>query len=466
MATLKIPELYPTQVAFFNSKAKYTAFGGAKAGGKSFAVRTLASCLCLKYSGLQCLILRRTYPELYSNHVRPLQVLLNVYDTNPQNRIAEYKADRKEFLFPNSSRIALGTCDNDREVGKHQGQSFDVIFFEEATMIPKDYYDLIKISNRLSGFIPLEYDFQPRQYFTCNPGGVGHQWVKAMFIDNPEINQDGSDYVFIPSKVYDNKYIMDNNPDYVAELESLPEKMRRALLHGDWDAFEGQFFDEFDRDIHVLKEPFVIPNHWRVYRTRDYGLDMLACYWIAVDPENNAYIYKELYEPDLIVSEAAHKINSMTTEKIFMDIAPPDLYNRNAETGKSAVDIFQEYGQYLTKASSDRVNGWLAVKEWLKAVKDQQGGYHPKLRVFPNCHNLIRTLPLLIHNPRKPNDCETEPHEITHAPDALRYFCISWTYAPAQRVNSQKDDFIEWVNKTLKQKNKEARLRKGELFVW
>ena len=412
---LVIPKLYPKQVEFINSKARYTGYGGANGGGKSFVVRITASVLALKYPGIQILILRKTFPELYNNHVKPLRQFLQSDNPNKDQVFAKYDSTRKEFIFPNNSRIVCGTHENDKEVGKHQGNSYDVIFFEECTFMLKEHYDLITISNRLSGNIPTEYGFQPRQYFTCNPGNVGHTWVKAMFIDNPEVNKPGSDYVFIPSLVFDNEYLMENDPNYVKTLENLPEKLRRARLYGDWDAFEGQFFDEFDRDIHVI-DPFPIPSNWRIYRTRDYGLDMLACYWIAVDYENNAYVFKELYERDLIVSEAGKKINDMTTEPIYLDIAPPDLYNRNAQTGKSAVDIFrEESGHYLTKASNDRVNGWLAVKEWLAMTIDQQGNKHPKLRIFKNCTNLIRCLPLLIFDEKNPNDCKTEPHEITHS---------------------------------------------------
>ena len=463
MAKLVIPKLYPKQVQFINSKAKYTLFGGARGGGKSFVVRIDATGKALKYPGCQILLLRKTYPELYNNHIRPLQIFLRSYHQDPNERIAEYKDNRKEFIFPNGSRIVLGTCDNDREVDKHHGQSYDIIYFEEAQMMPKEHYDRIKLSNRLSGFIPLEYNFKPIQRFSGNPGNVGHQWLKEMFIDNPETNITESDYEFIPSLVFDNEYLMENNPEYVSELENLPEKLKRAMLYGDWDAFEGQFFDDFDRDIHVI-DPFPIPTNWRIYRTRDYGLDMLAAYWIAVSPDNFAYVFKELYRENLIVSEAARQINEMTTEPIYMDIAPPDLWNRHPETGKSAADIFREYGHFLTKASNDRVNGWLAVKEWLKVIKDDQGQMRPRLRIFKNCHNLIRTLPLLVHNPKKPNDCLTEPHEITHAPDALRYFCSSWTFAPQYNPEqSFKDEIIEWVNKALKEKHKN---KKGELFTW
>ena len=141
----------------------------------------------------------------------------------------------------------------------------------------------------------MQKPFSPRMYFTCNPGGVGHTWVKRLFIDRDyQGNERPEDYTFIKSLVYDNKFLMDNDPDYIRTLENLPENRRKAMLDGDWDIFEGQYFPEFSRDIHVI-EPFAIPSDWRRYRALDYGLDMLACYWIAVDGQNKSYVYKELY---------------------------------------------------------------------------------------------------------------------------------------------------------------------------
>ena len=180
---------------------------------------------------------------------------------------------------------------------------------------------------------------------------------------------------------------------------------------------------------------------------------MCATYWAACDYENNFYIYKELYEPGLIVSEAGRRINSMTDEKIYIDFAPPDLYNKNSQTGKSAADIFySDCGHILTKANNDRPNGWLAVKEMLALKKDSQGNYKPKLFICENCVNLIRTLPLLVFDPKKPDDCLKDPHEITHAPDSLRYLCASWTSAPVriqdieERVYTPLDTYSRFKN--------------------
>ena len=431
-------EPYPKQVRFFNSTKRYVAYGGARGGGKSWAARTKAMLLALNYDGIQILLLRRTLKELRENHVLPLVTRLQ--------GIAKYNAQDKEFIFPNGSRILLGYCAAESDVLQYQGQAYDVIFLEEATQFTEFQFTTLTETNRSSGM--MKEKFPPRMYFTCNPGGIGHTWVKRLFIDKDYRNKENpNNYDFIPSTVYDNEFIMTNNPEYIENLENLPEMRKRAMLYGDWDAFEGQYFGEFNRDIHVI-EPFIIPEHWNRYTTKDYGLDMLANYWIAVDTHNYVYIYKELYESDLIVSAAAKRIKEVnSTDKVTIKYAPPDLENRQKDTGKSIVDLFRENGEYLNKSDNSRVAGWMAVKEWLKVIdsKDIETGEPIKtsrLKIFSNCTNLIRCLPLLQCDEKNPNDVATEPHELTHAPDALRYFCIM-RQCPTIEVKKKRDDFFD-----------------------
>ena len=109
-------------------------------------------------------------------------------------------------------------------------------------------------------------------------------------------------------------------------------------------------------------------------------------------------------------------------EELCRILAPPDLWNRRQDSGKSAAALFYEHGLRLTRASNDRVQGWYALKEWLRPCRDECGRPAARLRIFPNCKNLIRTLPQLCHDEKNPNDTAQSPHELTHAPDALRYF--------------------------------------------
>ena len=421
--TFDIGTLYPKQIEFCKAKNKYICYGGARGGGKSHISRIKMCLLALNYPGIQILLLRRTLKELRENHVMQLQKLLK--------GIAVYKESTKEFVFPNGSRIVLGYCDAEKDVLQYQGQAYEVITMEEATMFTEFQFQSLTESNRMSG--NMKSDFTPRMYFTCNPGGVGHQWVKRLFIDKDyKETEIPEDYKFIPSLVFENKYLMENDPGYIRTLENLPEDRKQAMLYGNWDIFDGQFFPEFNRNIHVI-EPFVIPDEWNRYIALDYGLDMCAVVFVAIDTRGNAYVYNEIYKSNLIVSEAIQTLKSIMRDKKYKGIyAPPDLFNRNRDTGKSTSELFFDAGIDFIKASNDRIQGWLQVKEWINVfnTRNEQTGESyktSKLKIFSNCTNLIRCIPQLQHDEKEPNDCATEPHEITHIPDALRYFCIMHT---------------------------------------
>ncbi|HPR90052.1 MAG TPA: hypothetical protein PLD93_01320, partial [Synergistaceae bacterium] len=392
-----------------------------KGGGKSFICRWKATFLCLKYPGIRILVLRKTFPELRQNHQLPLQKDLN--------GVATFKESEKVFIFPNGSRIQLGFCDTDSDVFQYIGVEYDVMFIDEASLMTEYQLEMLKSCVRGVNAFPK------RTYYATNPGGPGHAYLKRLFIDRVYKEKENPDnYVFIPARVYDNTALMEAQPDYVDQLESLPEDLRRAYLDGDWNIFAGQYFTEWDTSLHII-EPFVMPPSWRHYLSLDYGLDMLACYWIAVDEYGKAYVYRELYQSGLIVSEAAAKImqiNKEMNENIFAAYAPPDLWNRRNDTGKSAAEIFAESGLYLARATNNRVQGWYNLKEWLHPAIGEQGQRTCALKIFKNCVNLIRCLPLLQFDEKDPNDTKREPHEITHAPDAIRYF-VAGRPMPAQK---------------------------------
>lgn len=436
---LKIPEFYPKQIEFMESRSRYTAYGGARGGGKSFSARWKVILLAFRYAGIQILLLRRTLPELRENHLIPLQKILHTNDKDKRTHLAEYKEVTKEFLFPNGARIRLGYCDTENDVLQYQGQQFDVIVMEEATHFTEFQFQALTESNRPSGL--MEEAFRPRMYFTCNPGGVGHLWVKRLFIDREYRNSEKpEDYTFVPSLVYENAWLMENDPDYVRTLENLPEARRKAMLYGKWDVFDGQFFDEFNESVQVIS-PEALPPSFRLYRVFDYGLDMFAAYHIIVLPDGTKRVINEIYEKNLIVSEAAKTLKERTRtlgfseSDVALTLAPSDLWNTNSQTGKSTAEMFSDYGVYLTKVDRNREAGWLAVKELLRPyeIKDMYTGNPIKvsnLRIYSVCKNLIRCIPLLQYDEKKQNDCATEPHEITHAPDALRCFATYWTSGP------------------------------------
>ena len=373
----------------------------------------------MKYPRSKQLILRRTLPELEKSLIR---VCLGLFDGS----IYRYNAAKHTGTFSNGSIIDFGYCDRENDVYKYQSAEYDIIRFDELTHFTEDMY--IYLMSRLRGT-----NSYPKQIkSSTNPGGVGHSWVKERFIDrccNGIFSDGNGTRQFIPAKVSDNSFLMKNDKGYINRLNRLGEKDRRALLYGDWDIFDGQYFSEFRRSIHVVR-PFSIPKHWKRYFTMDYGLDMFAGYFIAVDTQGKAYVYREIYKPNLIISAAAKEIIAAGEKDISVYYAPPDLYSRRQDTGKSVAEIFAEHGILLAKSENSRVQGWYNLKEWLTPYKDEMGNVTANMVIFENCTNLIRTLPALTFDRTNPNDVAVHPHEITHAPDAIRYF-VSGRPSPA-----------------------------------
>lgn len=400
----------PRQREFFLARERFVAYGGARGGGKSWAVRQKAVAGALRWPGIRILIVRRTYPELEATLIRPLVGEV----TRPGREVAKYRGERRVVEFFNGSMIRFGhlTLGN---LGEYQGQEYDWVFLDEATQFTQEEFRTLGAVLRGTG------DFPRRMYLTCNPGGIGHQWVKRLFVDRRYVGaEDPADYRFIPATVEDNKVLLKHSPEYARLLDLLPESLRRGHRYGRWDAFEGQFFPEFDVDKHV--EPCQPQPGWRLYRAIDYGLDMFACLWIGVDGGGRYHVYREVQEPGLIVSQAARLAATLTPagEEILCTAAPPDLWSTQKDTGRTMEELFAQNGLPLTRVASSRVAGWMAVKEALRPGEDGR----PGLVIDPGCRGLIENLPALRHSERNPSDCDVNPHNITHICDALRYFCV------------------------------------------
>ena len=446
MPDLNLGTLNPKQVLFYQSKAKYTAYGGARGGGKTHAIRIRAVMGALSYAGINILIIRRTYAELQANHIEPILKM------GLEPMFATYNRQLHKLYFHNGSVITFGHFNSyDAAFNEYQGQEFDWIFFDEATQFTYQEFRL------MGGCLRGVNDFPKRMYLTCNPGGIGHRWVKRLFIDkiyktdseNPEENEDPKEYYFIQALVDDNTALMNSEGgrEYLKSLAQLPENIRQAHRYGDWDVLSGNYFPEFTEGKHTCK-PFKIPKWWKRYRAFDYGLDMLACFWFAVDENGRVYCYRELYKKDLVVSDAARIIQEHTgvNEKIEITFAPPDLWSRQKDTGKSMAELFMTNGLAIVKASNNRVQGWLQVKEFLK---DEDG--KPGLVFFDNCKRIIEELGEIQADENNPNDVAKEPHDITHGPDGIRYFCISRSLPgePETVVEEEEEETLNDYDETM-----------------
>lgn len=449
MSTIDLSMISDKQYKFLCAEEKHIGFGGARGGGKSWSVRTKAKILAAVYKGIKILIVRRTFPELINNHVNPL--LGELYG------IAKYNKTDKVFTFRNGSTIKFGYCNNDRDLEQYQGAEYDVIFLDEATQLQEMW--IKKITACLRGV----NNFPKRIYYTCNPGGVSHGYFKRLFIDRKyEEGENPDDYRFIQSLVTDNKALMESQPDYIKQLEALPPKLRKAWLEGDWDIFEGQFFEDFRttpdhrlcadagitqeealeqrRFTHVIK-PFDLKKgecrRWAIVRSYDFGYAKpFSCAWWAIDFEGTLYRILELYGCTKTPNEGVKWSPEEQFKKIreienthpwlkgrdITGVADPAIWD--ASRGESIADTAMKYGIYFTPGDHERIPGWMQMH--YRFQFDANG--YPRMYIFENCKGFIRTIPEMMYSETKPEDLDTSLED--HIADEARYMCMSRPISP------------------------------------
>lgn len=279
------------QKAFIDAKCDEVLFGGAAGGGKSFGQLIDAMLFALRYGGSRQLILRRTLGELDRTLVSGALALY------PQ-RLYSYNVSHHIGRFINGSVIEFGYCDSRADALRYQSAEYDVIRFDELTHFSEEVYTYL--ISRVRG----ANDFPKQVKSTTNPGGIGHEWVKRRFVDigesEREYETEAGTRIFLRAGVSDNFFLMKKDKDYIKRLKNLSESDRRALLEGEWNISEGRYFDEWSAERHVVKA-FTVPREWRRFFTMDYGLDMLAGYFVALDGTGKAYVYKEIYESNLMI---------------------------------------------------------------------------------------------------------------------------------------------------------------------
>ena len=463
--TLDIPAPSEKQRQFLRDKHRIVAYGGARGGGKSWAVRVKAVLLAYEYPGIKLMIVRRTFPELRANHIVPLCELLRCGEDRTRH-LAEYNDSRKEIVFPNGSAILFRFCDTDRDAQRFQGTEADVLFIDEATQ------QIEETVKKLTACVRGVNAFPKRVYLTCNPGGPGHGWVKRLFIDRRfEQGEQSGDYSFIQALVTDNPALMRADPDYVQQLEALPPKLREAWLHGRWDIYEGQFFEDFRPEVdlaaaraagceasaeelraqgrwtHVI-EPIDLTrgraSSWRICRSYDFGYGRpFSCAWWAVDGEGVIYRILELYGCGSVPNEGM----KWTPERQFSEIARierehPWLRGRNilgvadpaiwdASRGESIAETAARCGVYFTPGDNKRIPGWMQMH--YRFQFDENG--YARMYIFSHCKAFIRTIPLLRYDAHSPEDLDSSQED--HVADECRYFCMSRPVGPLRPVEER-----------------------------
>lgn len=459
MSTIDLSKISDKQYRFLTDGHRHVGYGGARGGGKSWAVRTKAKILAAVYAGIKVLIVRRTFPELLNNHINQLREELH--------GLAKFNKSEKVFTFPNGSTIKFGYCNCDGDLGQYQGAEYDVIFLDEATQLQEEW--IKKINACVRGV----NNFPKRTYYTCNPGGASHGYIKRLFIDRRfEEAEKPEDYSFTQALVQDNRALMETQPEYVAELETLPPKLREAWLYGKWDVYEGQFFEDFrtepdakkcreagitveeareqGRWTHVIK-PFDLCSGerrgWNIMRSYDfgYGKPFSLGYW-AVDYDGVLYRILEIYgctkEPNEGVKwspdEQFRRFREFENEhpwlkgrKIVDSVADPAIWD--ASRGERIAETAERYGIYFSPGDNARIPGWMQVHYRLQF--DDNG--YARMYVFEGCNAFIRTIPLMMYSQTKPEDLDTAMED--HVADEVRYMCMS---RPIKPVAAKKEELV------------------------
>lgn len=444
----------PKQAMFHASRANEILYGGAAGGGKTKAIVMDALFRCLKWPNTVAVIFRRSYRELEDTDIKEAQA------SYPEG-LATYNAGRHEFKLVNGSKILFRHCENEADRFKYSGLEAQFMYFDELTTFTQVIYDFLKTRLRAKkslGVVPIVRS-------ASNPGNIGHGWVKKEFVDAGPYMEIREQEIYsealhkskkittqyIPSLATENPYITD---DYVFELEQKPDALKRALLNGDWDSFEGQVFTEFAnkpehyldrRWTHVIA-PFDIPHDWPRYMSFDHGYsEPFACQWWAIDHKGTAYLYREWYGCVPRKADTGIKLTPVQIADGILEREEPEIADnirvvRTADPaifdksrGFSVADQMapgyqgRSRGVLFNKGDNTRIAGKMEVHERLRF--DSEG--RPGMYIFSTCTDWIRTVPNLPYDEKKREDVDSDAED--HDYDAMRYFLMDHPMTPSKK---------------------------------
>ena len=446
----------PRQAALMRRFEDEALYGGAAGGGKSDCAlaEALRQVEIPHYRGL---ILRKTFPQLSELIDRSGELYHSAF------RGAKYNESKHVWTFPSGAKIYFGSMQHTRDRTNYQGKRYDFIDFDELTQFTFDEYSYLFSRNRPNG--PGTRCYMRAQ---ANPGGIGHGWVKERFITPaPPMTTiweevvirfpDGREEIrkksriFVPSTIFDNKILLQNDPDYITRLASMPEAEKQALLYGNWDTFAGQVFTEWRDDpdhyhdrlnTHVI-QPFLVPKEWRVLCAMDWGYTRpFSIGWYTFDGEGTMYRIREYYginkegtpnvgarlQPEAV----AEKLKQIEAEdpnlrgRDIVRVGDPAIWGSQGTESTGA--IFRRKGIHFQKAVNDRLNGKMQVHN--RMAFDERG--KPMLYVFNTCRHFIRTVPALVYDQADVEDVDTDGED--HIYDELRYACMRHPISPRENI--------------------------------
>lgn len=430
-----------------------TIFGGARGGGKTYSCLGEFIIHSQEYGKLaKGLFLRRTRESL-KDAIREAKRLFR--------GIAVWKSTRNEFWFHTGAVLVFNYLDKDEDAEQYQGHQYTRIYVEELTQFP-DPTPIMKMFATLRSADGVPCQFRA----TCNPGGPGHNWVKARYIDNGPFaivtdEATGIARVFIPAKITDNPTLLQNDPGYVSRLRLVGnEQLVNAWLNGDWSIVEGAFFTEWNAGVHILDHDKVMAKRnpdWRYFCAGDWGSARPFSFgWYAIVsdafwiddrriPRHSLIRIREYYGMKkgefnvglkMHAEAVAREILNRTHEKLLYGVIDPSAFKQDG--GPSVAERMAAIGPRFRPADNRRIarrgafGGWDMVR--FRLTGEPETG--PMLYFTENSPHMIRTLPVIQHDKQNMEDVDTEAED--HAPDELRYACMSRPYVPKRVEDKPK----------------------------
>lgn len=395
---------------------KYTLFGGSAGPGKSYWLRwnsirqLIIWGLQYKLKGIHGALFSEDYPTLKDRQMSKMEVEFPRW----LGEIKDSKTEGLAFhLRPQYGAHVLALRNLD-DPAKYLSSEFALIAVEEVTQNVEKKFHQLRSRLRWTG-IP-----NPKFFGATNPGGVGHDWVKRYWIDKayPPEEQERDQFAYVRALPTDNPHLAES---YIKTLMSLPEKMRKAYLEGNWDVFEGQYFSEWNRDKHVVR-PFVLPEHWIRLRSIDPSgrSGVTSCHWYALSSNGDVYVYREYFQTGKDSDEHAKEIARLSEGETYPYTCIDAAAFHKLGLPETTSEIYERHGVTgLIPSMKNRIMGWNTVHQYLRYDEKTE----PKLKIFENCPNLIRSIPSAVHDDLHPEDVKSfyDGPEHQDALDDLRY---------------------------------------------
>jgi hypothetical protein len=458
----------PIQQEWLTAVGTEMLVGGAAGPGKSWFIRASHIFWATQIPNLQTYIFRRTFPDLYNNHLTGPTSLVAMLAPLIESKHVKFDQRNNVFTFWNGSQIHLGYCQYENDWTKFQGAEIHLLSIDELTHWTKSLYLNLRTRVRMTNIeIPKQWKHLfPRIINATNPGGVGHNWVKQYFVDMatpkkavaiPD-NEGGMIRQYMPARLTDNPHMKKFDPQYENRLKSASSpEMVRAMLEGDWNIVSGGMLDDvWSAKYNVLK-PFTIPQNWYVDRCYDYGsAKPWACLWVAESngeevevkmekdgqikkvkvsfPKGSVFVIKEAYgmmgqeynkgdrKDPYEQAKVIHEIDKqfkLNGIKVYPGPADNSIFD--GSRGESIADMMDVENVNWTKSDKSpgsRRTGWSKMRSMLKAAH-KYPLEEPALYIFDTCVNTIRTLPTLPRDQHNLDDVDTDAED--HIADALRY---------------------------------------------